>query len=128
MRRLLGALVGVVLVMGMRSGWAHEEDANGAGGEQTLTGEVVDVTCYVEHNKSALGPAHADCAKKCIKSGLPVAIKVGETLYLATKADHTPANGMLERYAGEQVEVHGKVMERDGQHLVAVSKVERVQR
>ena len=126
MRRTIGVLMaGIGLVVGSSGIWAHEQPAPSSTGEQTLSGEVVDVTCYLEHPKSALGPGHADCAKKCITSGLPVAIKVGSQLYLATKADHTPANALLAPYAGQQVEVHGTVMERDGQHLIAVSKVEK---
>lgn len=93
--------------------------------EQTLTGEVMDVMCYLGHDQKAQGSAHAECAQKCIKSGLPVAIKVGDKLYLATKADHKPANDLLAPYAGQQVEVHGKVMERDGQRLIAISKAEK---
>ncbi|MBI4341651.1 MAG: hypothetical protein HY598_05155 [Candidatus Omnitrophica bacterium] len=100
--------------------------ASGAGvtGEQTLTGEVTDVFCYLSHPQEGLGPTHAGCAKKCINSGLPVAIKVGERLYLATMADHNPANQQLASLAGQQVTVRGNVLERDGQWLIAISSVE----
>jgi len=92
--------------------------------EQTLTGEVVDVFCYLSHGEEGLGPKHAGCAKKCIKGGLPVAIKVGDQLYLASMADHTAANERLGDLAAKQVTVRGKVMERDGQHLIAISSIE----
>ena len=113
-----------LLMMGVGTVWAHEE--HGTGGEQTLTGEVVDVFCYLSHPDQGLWKSHASCAKKCIKGGLPVAIKVGDQLYLASMADHVPANAALAKFAGEQVTVHGKVMERDGQHLIAISEVELV--
>ena len=116
----------VLLVSATGAVWAHEEHATGPGGEQTLTGEVVDVFCYLSHDKEGLGKSHAGCAKKCIEGGLPVAIKVGDQLYLASMADHTSANAPLAKFAGEQVTVHGKVMERDGQHLIAISEVELV--
>ncbi len=35
-----------------------------------------------------------------------------------------PANEILANYAGEQVTVHGKVMERDGQRFIAISHIE----
>ena len=54
----------------------------------------------------------------------PVAIKVGDQLYLAVMDDHTPANKALASFAGKQVTVHGIVRESDGQHLIAVHKVE----
>jgi hypothetical protein len=95
--------------------------------EQTLTGEVVDVFCYLSHPKDGIGKGHASCAKKCIKGGLPVAIRVGEQLYLATMTDHNPANEQLAEFAGQQVTVRGKVMELEGQRLIAVSQVQSAQ-
>ena len=93
--------------------------------EQTLTGEVVDVMCYLSHGAQGQGSGHADCGKKCIKSGLPVALKVGDQLYLAAMSDHQAANGALADYAGKTVTVHGTVLDRDGQHLIAISKIEK---
>ena len=128
-------IVGAVLVSGGPL-WAHEEHAHemsapvegtaspASGVEQTLTGEVVDVFCYLSHGPDGLGKGHAACAKKCIQNGLPVAIKVGDQLYLASMADHLPANASLGKFAGQQVTVRGNVMERDGQHLIAVTSVE----
>lgn len=127
-----------VLMLALSAGpglvWAHEEHEHGEGmtepaaentaQEQTLTGEVVDVFCYLSHGQDGLGPKHAGCAKKCIQGGLPVAIKVGDQLYLASMADHTAANAKLADVAGHQVTVTGKVMEKDGQHLIAISQVE----
>ena len=114
--------------------WAHSEHEHGAAtaepaaentaSEQTLTGEVVDVFCYLSHGAEGLGKNHAGCAKKCIGSGLPVAIKVGDQLYLAAMASHDAANATLVDFAGQQVTVHGKVMEQDGQHLISITKVE----
>ena len=132
-------LVAGLLMAGMSAAWAHEaheheataapaQAAFGAqAGEQALTGEVVDVFCYLSHPMDGIGKDHAGCAKKCIKSGLPVAIKVGEQLYLATMADHTAANEQLAELAAETVTVHGKVMEHDGQHLIAITSVEKAQ-
>ena len=127
-------VVASLMVLGMPYALAHEEHEHAASGgasattaqagEQTLTGEVVDVVCYLSHGKAGLGKGHAGCAKKCISSGLPVAIKVGKQLYLASMADHTPANAKLAELAGQQVTVHGAILENDGQHLIEISKVE----
>ena len=133
MRRVSRLVFGVALVLGAGTVWAHEEHAGGAheaapentAAEQTLTGEVVDVFCYLSHGKDGLGKGHADCAKKCIQSGLPVALKVGDQLYLAAMASHDPANKALVDFAGEQVTVHGQVIEKDGQHLISITKVEK---
>ena len=132
---VIGLLVNSQLVWaeGAHDHGAHEHGAESAEQpvasadapqEDTLTGEVVDVFCYLDHGEEGLGKKHASCAKKCIKNGLPVAIKVGDQLYLASLADHEPANALLADYAAQQVTVHGKVMERDGQKFIAVSHVE----
>ena len=104
----------------------HHDEAAGASTEQTLTGEVVDVFCYLSHSESGLGQGHASCAKKCIQSGLPVALKVGDQLYLAVMANHEPANKTFAELAGQQVTVHGQVLEKDGQHVISVKQVEKV--
>ena len=136
MRALVrGALIAGLVVAGYSTVWAHEGHEGSAGEtvaentpkEQTLTGEVVDVVCYLSHGKEGLGAGHAGCAKKCISSGLPVALKVGDQLYLAAMASHDPANNALVQFAGQQVTVHGLVLERDGQHLVTISRVEKAQ-
>lgn len=131
MKRTWTGMLAVSLLLGAPIVWAHEGHeeqepaAENTQAEQALTGEVVDVFCYLSHGNDGLGKGHAGCAKKCIESGLPVALKVGDQLYLATMADHNPANATLAQYAGELVTVHGKVMEKDGQHLIAVSRVDR---
>jgi len=119
-------VVGIVVLLSAGAAWSHEEHhAAAPGGGQVLTGEVVDVFCYLSHGKDGLGKGHAGCAKKCISSGLPVALKVGDQLYLATMASHESANKTLAQWAGQQVTVHGTVMEADGQHLIAITKVEK---
>ena len=129
-------IAGVVIgTLGVGSAaWAHEghegaaEPAvENAAAEQTLTGEVVDVFCYLSHGAEGLGKGHAACAKKCIHNGLPVALKVGNQLYLAAMDSHDPANDALADLAGKQITVHGHVMEKDGQHLISITSVESAQ-
>ncbi len=144
MKHLVQGLVVIGLLVNSQLVWAegaHDHGAHdhgtgsaeqpvasaGASEEQSLTGEVVDVFCYLDHGEEGLGEKHASCAKKCIKTGLPVAIKVGNELYLASLADHEPANELLADYAAQQVTVHGKIMERDGQKFIAVSHVEQAE-
>ena len=130
MKRLSIAILITGMLLGSSSVLAHEEhhhhDAQAAApaNEQVLTGEVVDVVCYLSHPDQGLGAAHADCAKKCISQGLPVAIRVGDQLYLAAMADHQPANKALAKLAGRHVTVHGNILERDGQHVIEISKIE----
>ncbi|MBI3996454.1 MAG: hypothetical protein HY352_02220 [Candidatus Omnitrophica bacterium] len=143
MKHVVQGIIGMVLLIGATSALAESEHEHGghdhgmgATGqqamtgspqEQTLTGEVTDVFCYLSHPAEGIGPKHASCAKKCIKSGLPVAIKVGNQLYLATMNDHNPANQQLAEFAGQIVSVRGTVMELDGQRLIAISSVQKTQ-
>ena len=100
---------------------AHEGDGAETGGVRQVTGEVVDLACYLGHG--ALGEKHRDCAQKCISSGLPVGIKTAEGLYLAVGSDHEPANKALAPLAGKTVTAEGEVTEKDGVHLIAIKKV-----
>src|SRR5260370_38770483 len=48
----------------------HGKENLSAGAEKTVTGEIVDMMCYVDHN--AVGEAHGQsCGAQCIKSGGP---------------------------------------------------------
>ncbi len=122
MRRFIGSTI-LVLTIGFGFALANEtpDELSGA---RTLTGEVVDVLCYLQQGEQALGEKHAACANRCIQKGLPVAVKVGDQLYLATMASHESANMSLANLAGQQVTVHGNVTERDGQALIAIEQIE----
>ena len=103
----------------------ENEQGSAAATEQTLTGEVVDVTCYLNEGEKGIGKKHASCARDCIEMGLPVAIRAGGQLYIASTSGHQPANALLAEFAGKTVTVHGKIMERDGLKFVSVSSVEK---
>jgi hypothetical protein len=110
------------LLLTVGSASAHEEATQGGEGQvQEVTGEVVDLACYLDHG--AMGEEHRECAQKCIASGVPVGIKAGDTLYLAIGSEHGPANATLAPLAARQVRAEGVVSERSGVHLIAVKKV-----
>ena len=95
---------------------ARAADMAKAGDTTTVTGEVLDMACYLDHG--AHGDKHADCAKMCISSGLPVGIKSADgTVYLLI-GEHKPANAMLADYAAKTVTVRGKLATRDGMNLL----------
>jgi hypothetical protein len=80
--------------------------------EKTVTGEVLDMACYLDHG--AHGEKHAGCATKCIKSGLPVGLKTAEGKTYLLIGDHMPANEELAEHAAKTITVRGKLVERDG--------------
>ena len=122
MRSRIIIAVGIIgILVGPGFAGAHEEPDGEQAAVQTITGEVVDLACYL--NEGAMGPGHRECAQKCISSGLPVGIKTENGLYLAISSEHGPANKTLASLAARQVSVEGTVSERDGVHLIAIKKV-----
>lgn len=83
-----------------------------AASDVTVTGEVLDMACYLDHG--AHGEGHASCAKKCISSGLPVGIKTADGKTYLLIGDHKPANDVLADLAAKTITVKGKLVERDG--------------
>lgn len=83
------------------------------GTEITVTGEVLDMACYIASNLS--GPDHAECAKTCIRKGLPVGIKSRDDgrVYLLV-GDTNSLNDQLADYAAKTITVKGKIRSRDG--------------
>jgi hypothetical protein len=83
-----------------------------AAAEKTVTGEVVDMMCYVDHN--AVGEKHGQsCGAKCIKSGGPVGLVENGKAYLVV-GEHKPMNDQLAEYCGKTVTLKGKIAERGG--------------
>jgi hypothetical protein len=76
-----------------------------------VTGEIVDIMCYVDHN--AMGEQHASCGEKCIKGGGPVGIVSDGKAYLVVGA-HKPMNDELAPLAGKTVTLKGKMASNGG--------------
>src|SRR5262245_46557210 len=89
----------------------HEHGSDAAASKE-VTGEVVDMMCYVDHN--AVGEKHGQsCGAKCVKSGGPVGIVSEGKAYLVV-GEHKPINDELAEYCGKSVTVKGKLAERGG--------------
>jgi hypothetical protein len=81
----------------------------------TLTGEVLDMYCYMQHPTTAVGTDHLKCAQSCISKGLPVGFLASDgTVYLVIGKDHEPANAMAAEWAGKQSTITGTVMDQKG--------------
>jgi len=92
-----------------------------SGGNVSVTGEVLDMACYLDHG--AHGDKHASCANKCIASGLPVGLKSSDgTVYLLI-GEHKPINDVLAKSGAKTVTVKGKLVSRDGINLIENAEV-----
>jgi hypothetical protein len=77
-----------------------------------LTGEIVDITCYADHD--AHGDKHASCAQKCLTAGMPVGLLSDGKLYIVTMKDHSAPSAKLATFGGKSVVATGKRVEKDG--------------
>ena len=119
--KMIAAIMAALALFPIVLSAAHEGPGAETGGVRQISGEVVDLACYLGHGASGAG--HRDCAEKCIASGLPVGIKTADGLYLAVGSDHEPANKALASLAAKNVTAEGEVTEKDGVHLIAIKKV-----
>ena len=98
----------------------HEHDGDTAASKE-VTGEVVDMMCYVDHN--AVGEKHGQtCGAKCVKSGGPVGIVSDGKAYLVV-GEHKPINDQLAEYCGKTITLKGKMAERGGIAMIENAEV-----
>ena len=122
---LLQVAAAIVILTGVTAVWLNLSQRGRhplvQGQEIVVKGEVLDMTCYIAHNLS--GPQHAECAKTCIRKGLPVGIKGedGKTYLLVGKTQ--PVNAELADHAAKTVTIRGKETIRDGFAQLQVEEI-----
>ncbi|MCB0386460.1 MAG: hypothetical protein KDD43_13790 [Bdellovibrionales bacterium] len=102
----------------------HESHHLDGGGEASLSGELIGLTCYIKHG--ATGGSHKDCAKDCAQKGLPIGLKTSGGLYQISGEGHSSlveAYKPLLKYLHGPVTVKGKVFEKDGIKMLVISKI-----
>jgi hypothetical protein len=122
------------VVFGLLAGWGLGRlttTSSGSAGETRLaasvTGEVIDMACYFDDGSS--GPGHAECARMCIASGLPVGLKgkdgkiyvlIGNQVPPSTQpaAKHETLNAQLAPYAAKIVTVSGTIISKKGVNVI----------
>jgi hypothetical protein len=128
MKRLLGAVlmsaVALFLLGALAFGAAHTaKKANAAAGPKTISGEVVDLSCYLA--KGASGPGHKECAAQCIANGGPMGLLTSKgTLYVLTmNHDKADAFNQAKKFAGDKVKVTGPVSMKNATRAIEVNDV-----
>ena len=98
----------------------HEQGSDAAASKE-VTGEVVDMMCYIDHN--AMGEKHGQsCGAKCIKSGGPAGIVSDGKAYLVV-GEHKPMNDQLAEYCGKTITLKGKLAERGGIAMIENAEI-----
>jgi hypothetical protein len=117
---LISASVTVLLMK-----WSERRHPVVSAQEIVVTGEVLDLTCYIAHNLS--GPDHAKCARDCIRSGLPAGIKAQDgKVYLLTAKAGQSINAQVADYAAKVVTIKGRQSLRDGFAQLQVEEIRKL--
>ncbi len=92
----------------------------------TLTGEVLDLACYIGHG--AKGSEHAGCAVKCAEMGQPIGLAASDGKVYILLADHADSSAFTKAksMAGKKVEIKGVVAAKDGMNALTVHAVKSV--
>lgn len=103
---------------------ASPAPAHAEGADVTLTGEVVDLSCYLTGGKK--GRAHRACAKRCADRGLPIGILTEDGSVYLLLEDHSDEGPYekAKKLAGENAEIKGKKYESRGMASVLVHAAE----
>jgi hypothetical protein len=123
MKHWMAALGALAMLVGFQISLARAAEHEG-GKVQTITGEVVDVACYV--GSGARGATHKGCAEACAKAGGSLGIVEDGTdklfLVVSAKPGGDPKAPLMEHIA-HKVQVTGPVSMRGGVSTIAVQSV-----
>lgn len=88
----------------------------------TLTGQVIDMNCFV--TMGASGAGHKTCASACAKAGVALAILADGNIYMPVSAKPgDPQNSRLEPFAEGRVKVTGTHRMANGIHTIEIKTI-----
>lgn len=119
MKRLIASVF--LLCLGVGLAEAQDKKMNK---EMAVTGEVVDVACYLSGD--ARGPEHVACATACAKAGGALGILTADgKLYVSLLPDdhRKSPNHLLMDFIGKNVEAKGYVRVKGGVNGLMIRSV-----
>src|SRR5256885_16988989 len=124
--QLAAAILISVSVTALLMKWSERRHSSVGGAQEiVVTGEVLDMTCYIASNLS--GPDHAECARICIRNGEPAGIKAQDgKVYLLTGEPGQSINAKLAEYAAQVVTIKGRQTVRDGFAQLQVEEIRKL--
>ena len=127
MNRMFALLGGGIVAAGITvAAFAHdgkhaEAKKGESGKEVTIQGELLDTACFTASDGDAKGKDHAECAQKCLGSGVPAAV-LPENAKDSNDMRFLLTNPVvLAPYAAQTVKVEGT--EYAGKHAIDVKKL-----
>jgi hypothetical protein len=91
----------------------------------TITGEIVDLACYMHDPETGRGAAHRKCADTCLKKGMPIGLLTDDKQVYLLLEDHDNPKpyGALKEKAAEKVTVEGEKVNQGGTQGLVVEAV-----
>lgn len=94
-------------------------------GADSLTGEVVDLSCYLHHPATSRGATHRKCAETCAKKGLPMGLLAEDGSVVLLLEDHGNPKAYADAIgkAAQTITVEGQKVTEGGLSGVVVEAV-----
>ncbi len=91
----------------------------------SVTGEVVDLSCYLHHPETSRGASHKKCAETCAKKGLPMGVLTedGQVVLLLEDHDNPKGYAAAIEAAAKTITVEGKKVNQGGMAGIVVEAV-----
>jgi hypothetical protein len=91
----------------------------------SVTGEVVDLACYLPHPDSGKGAGHRKCADTCLKKGMPMGILTEDKqVYLVLEDHENPKPyAAVQEKAAQKVTIEGEKVTQGGLQGIVVQTV-----
>jgi len=132
MKRILGACLVASVALLLFSALAlaaappAHHGAAAAAGPKAVTGEIVDLSCYLGHG--AKGAAHKECAAACVANGGPMGLLTDKGLLYVLTMNHDNADpfNSAKKHAGDKVKLTGPVTMKNGTRALEVNGVEAI--
>jgi hypothetical protein len=124
MKRLLGVLLATTVLLFAFGALAVAAEKAPASKPQTITGEIVDLGCYMGHG--AKGAAHTECAVSCVANGMPMGLLTDKgVLYILTMGHQNadPFNA-AKALAGQTAKITGPVSTKNGIKSIEIAAAE----
>jgi hypothetical protein len=117
--RILSPFAGAVLALSL----VVSAFAQPKGDTVKITGEVVDLWCYLEGGDH--GAEHKDCGVACAKAGNPIGLLTvkGEIYVMMGIQDHQPGRDVLIDKMADTITVQGTLVKKGGVQVIYVSSV-----
>lgn len=108
------------------SAWAAGSHLDPSGKTETISGEMLDMACYMAHEGK--GKKHAKCAAACVAGGAPLGVLTKDGKVYLVVGDHANEKPYVEAKAlvGGDAKLTGTVFMRGGLTAIVVSKAEKL--